>query len=144
MARTRGSSSPMLREQQGKVDSPFGSSITLRYCTKEEHHLLTPLPQHLICSCCEPARVSQAHRLLLHPRSRVFARHPQRQRSNVSSQQNALIPLVQAGDSMAQHWVACPRSDRLLLRPQRLLTHLFPCRMQTAFCKPSELKGIWL
>lgn len=124
----------MPRERQGNVDTPFSSNIT-----KEEHHLLTPLPQHLISSCWEPARILPAHPAV--PGPRHLPEHPRLQKCIISSEQNSFIPLVQAGHSMAQHQVTSPWSDRLLLQPQRLLARLFPWRMQRAFCKALDLEG---
>lgn len=43
---------PMPRKWQGNVDTPPSRKATQRYCTKEEHHLSTPLPQHHVSSCC--------------------------------------------------------------------------------------------
>lgn len=117
---------PMPRKWQGNVDTPPSRNATQRYCTKEEHHLSTPLPQHHVSSCCEPAGALQVHGLLLQPR--CLPEHPCLQR--------CMVPLLKMPLSL---W------SKLAARWHITDLHLHgltgsSCRMQTAFCKASELK----
>ena len=79
---------PMPREWQGNVDTSSSNNITLRYCTKEEHHLLTPLPQHLISSRCELCKCTGCCSI---PGPGCLPEHPCLWRCVVSPQQDALV-----------------------------------------------------